>query len=247
MSNSKLRYLSEQAAETLWEGVEENLTRYTNGDFADLFEVPGWQIPFDTLEVDLEPLKELHHDKSPKAEVENSLLVWKALYSLSPSLACENRIWTRLSHCEGLEYSRARWISSGADNEELIKSVKKHFFARTQTRYRDDHAISRLWWNARIAKNIRPDDQRSALELILSKADIRSGLFERRWMFSSCNLAKGILRTMEINSEILEEKRFRRFLIKVNEFGGGKAFDLMEELEISSFLEKCITHSEASE
>lgn len=157
MSKEKLKYLSQITIDNLYANVEDNLERYVAGDFKDIAQQGGWDIEL-SLEVDLAPLKNLVMEKNAAAEIANTLLVWNTLHELLPSLACEDRIWTRLTHLECLEYSRYRWLS-GQPEEKQTDVIKTHFFANTQTRYRDDNAISRLWWNAYIAKLAAPRQQ----------------------------------------------------------------------------------------
>src|SRR5207249_3093527 len=107
MSKEKLRYVSAGISRELRNSISLNLDRYVSGKFEDLASAGDWAIPL-KFEADLEPLSDLL--KAPDDDAANSLLVWKALAHLPPSLAVEGRIWTRLSHVEGLPYARARWI-----------------------------------------------------------------------------------------------------------------------------------------
>ena len=114
MSRDRLAYLATKTLDDLYAGILENIDRYRDGDFQDLAESGGWDIRL-SVEVDLDPLEDLDPSGTPEAEIENSLLVWRALHELTPALACEDRIWTRLSHAECLEYSRKRWLSDKPD------------------------------------------------------------------------------------------------------------------------------------
>ncbi|MHB1516335.1 MAG: DUF6339 family protein [Acidiferrobacteraceae bacterium] len=234
----KLRYLSEKVASELHRNVEVNLDRYLSGDFLSLEKEGGWSIKLG-LEVDLEPLQKLEAGAGSAAEVRNSLLVWKALSHMTPSLARENRIWTRLAHIECLLYARARWLS-GVSSGNAAEAVRTHFFANTVTRCRDDHAIGRLWWNAYIAGKAMPDDHERALGAMLKTADIRSNLVERPWVTSRPGIAAGIIRTIVRRPAITAtESAFRGFMKTVNRRGGGVLFELMDERELDSFMDAC--------
>ncbi len=238
MSSDKLTYLGLKTLDALYRGILENLERYRSGDFKDLIERGGWSIPL-SQEVDLAPLQDLDPSGGAEAEVENSVRVWRALSEMTPALACEDRIWTRLSHVECLSYSRTRWLSYKGD-EETAKDVRTHFFAPGLTACRDDHSIARLWWSAKIAKDIRPHDQRGALELMLRTADIRSNFVERSWTVSRPRVADAILRLMECEPWLTErEKNYRDFMKVVNHRGGGLVFELMQDAEVDSFMHTC--------
>ncbi len=236
----KLKYLTEDLVSDLYKNVEENLDLYKHGDFLDLARNSGWGSELKSVTMNIELLAGLEGNTGAEAEVRNSMLVHKALEGMTPNLAREERIWTRLTHVECFEYSRKRWISEGADDSEIERSIKVHFFADTANRIRDDNAVSRLWWNAHIAHMTCPSDPLSALELVLSKADIRSNFIERPWVTSRANVAGGIIRAMKNDSWISEkEVNYREFMKTVNKYGGGILFEIMNEGKVDQFMTQC--------
>ncbi len=240
---ARLHYVSTPVYEGLRKGIHENLDRYLRDGFSDLIATEGWTIPLE-IEVDLSEFRKLKPETGVEPEVFNSLIVWRALSRLTPSLATESRIWTRLTHVEGLAYARSRWIGD-AKGEAAQKAIDLHFFGETRTRYRDDNAIGRLWWNAYIARLAMPDRQFDALKLLLRKADIRSNVVERAWITSRPHLAAGIIRTLERRPSVGDgEARFRNFMKTVNASGGGMLFEIMSTGEIDSFMDVCVTQAE---
>ena len=168
------------------------------------------------------------------------------LQELSPSLANEERIWVRLSHVEAFSYSRDRWLNGLEGTQAVADSVRLHLFARTQTGLRDDHAISRLWWNAYIARHCYPHNPDRGLELLLTRADVRSNLVERIWLTGRRRLATGVFRSMEADPHVLSSERsFREFMKAVNLLGGGIVFEAMADGEIDAFLARCSAHAAA--
>lgn len=244
MSIDRLNYLATKTLDNLTSNLSDNVDRYRSGNFDEMVASGGWNISLST-DIDLEFIENLDPSGTPAAEIENSLLVWKAFHELTPALACENRIWTRLSHVECIEYSRSRWLDIDAGDDELIKKVSTHFFAPTQTRCRDDHAISRLWWNAKIAKVTRPSDQRGALEMILKTADIRSNFVERIWTVSRPVVGDSIIRTMERQDWVTAtELNYREFMKALNHKGGGVAFELLNGNQLDRFMDDCISFAQ---
>jgi hypothetical protein len=240
----KLRYLSQQTGERLASGIEENLDRYKSGNFDDQAAQAGWDIELN-LDVDLGPLNELEGEGA-EAEARNSLLVWSALSKMTPTLARENRIWTRLCHVECLTYARKRWLGQ-TDKGELISSIQTHLFANTQTKCRDDNAIGRLWWNGFIAFLAMPNDFEVGLRQLLKTADIRSNIVERSLITSRPPIAAGILRTMIRKPQITEvEETFRRFMKSINRNGGGVLFELMQEDKIDEFMDACVANAQSN-
>ena len=238
---STLHYLSEKTVEDLKGNMVANLDRYLTGDFQDLSNQNGWNIELEDRDFNLDLLSQLDGE-SPTAsgDLTNSKLVLKALGALTPSEACEPQIWLRLSHVEGLEYSRTRWLKNSTDRDKNLGSIRTHFFAKGRTGIRDDHAISRLWWNGYVAKQAFPDDPERALTAILSSADIRSGIFERSWISNRINLLRGILRSIEANDTLKTESIFREYIITVNRIGAGIIFETLEDDEIDTFLAGCL-------
>ena len=237
---NELRCLTSEAQNKLQKGIEENLILYKEAGFDYLMSFKQNTMDIG-LKADLSPLNQLIKENPKENEVENSLLVWDALKTIPASLATENRFWTLITHVNCYDYTKARWPDTVCDEEqESVKQIKKHFFAIGTGGYRDDNAISRLWWNAYIANNLRPTNIKSALELILKKADIRSGLIERPLSFYRPNLSRAILDKMEVIDTITaKENNFREFMIQVNLFGGGVLFECMDSQQCASFVDKC--------
>lgn len=243
----RLKYLSNATTDTLRESVTSNLDRYRSGDFNDMMTTGHWSIELD-LDVDLSPLAGLDPSNKSEAEIANSRLVWKALSGLTPTLACEEGIWTRLTHVECLGFTRARWLDANSDDEKLAKDVEKHFFAPGLTGRRDDNAISRLWWNAYIANLAIPGPGLEALDSILKRADFRLNLVERSLTASRPALAAGIVRTIKRKEKWMtaQEVNFREFMKTLNRLGGGMVFECMPEADVDDFMEDCATRAGAT-
>jgi hypothetical protein len=191
----------------------------------------------------------LDASEGASAEVANSLLVWKAFPGITPALARENRIWVRASHIECLSFCRARWLpdANGMDEEKLVSLIRSHFFAGTLTGCRDDHAVSRLWWNAWIAAHADPEDLEGALNVVLRRADTRSNLIERPWMFNRPMVAQAILGVLRNNQWVIEkEAHFRDFMKSLNVLGSGVAFEVLDRVSVDALMSRCVAHARAA-
>ena len=245
MNDQNLSYLSENKTTQLKLDVIENIDCYKGDGFQDCMSEPGWGIEFE-LKANLAPLQDLLEGKGCEIEVKNSLLVWQALHEIPESFATEDRFWTRLSHVECFHYSKARWLDLSKDDEKISKDVTKHFFASSLTKYRDDHAIGRLWWNAYVAKMLMPHDQELALNLVLAKADIRSNLIERPLSFGRPDLGRALLDKMLRSPTVYEtEYGFRAFMKQVNKLGGGIVFEARDLGANREFMDECWIRAEA--
>jgi hypothetical protein len=146
-----------------------------------------------------------------------------------------------LKNVKGYEYTKKRWPKTICDDlDESLTQIKKHFFSIGRGGYRDDNAISRLWWNSYIANKMRPTNIRSALELMLKTADIRSGLIERTRSFYRPDLSRAILdKIEEVDLVTAKELNFRELMKQINKFGGGVLFECMDVKQCASFVDKC--------
>ena len=261
---AKLKYVSESILAELKANVPANLERYRSSGFEDCASSNGWSMEISSVEVDVEKLGHLDPAGGSAAEVFNSMNVFEAFQGMTPALATEERVWTRVTHFEGLGYARQRWPlkvepkektgllgSLTGSNEKAaeqrkkvlhqnISQVEKHYFARGRTGYRDDNAISRLWWNAFIADRVDPQDREGVLLELLRTADIRSNLVERPMLSSRASLLRGIIRAMRDHPDVYgTEATFRAFMKALNFRGSGVLFESLSEQAADQILLKC--------
>lgn len=259
-----LNYFSESILAELKANVPSNIDRYRNTGFDDRADHNGWSMALSTVEVDPEKLGELDPSGGSAAEVSNSMILFEAFNGMTPALATEERVWTRLTHFECLEYARTRWplkeepkasggILGGLTgarkkaaeeqkkvHHQNISQIETHYFARGRTGYRDDHAVSRLWWNAYIARRVDPQDQEGVLKELLRTADIRSNLIERPMLSNRASLLRGIIRTMRSHPDVYgTEATFREFMKALNLRGSGVLFESLSEQETETILLSC--------
>ncbi|MBN7769925.1 hypothetical protein KUV44_14280 [Marinobacter daepoensis] len=245
MSLNKVLYVGQAVADQLIDSIDENVDRYSSEGFQDLAEQGNWEIATN-LTYDPGPLKELDPARTAEAEINNSILVWRSLSSLTPSLATENRIWIRFTHLECLGFSQKRWLE-GKTGEALTKAIRAHFFADTRTRWRDDNAVSRLWWNYWIAQRLMPEDPEKALSIIFRSTDMRLNTVERPGLFIRPAISAGILRTFARDEWVLaREERWRNFMTELNKAGAGKVFEAMKETEIDQLMNRCLDRAKSA-
>ena len=229
-------YLGQEPADMLKESVRSHVQRYMSGDFLDYEAKGNWSIRL-TLTADIDALSALSPAEGVDAEVANSIIVGRSFSGLTPSLAREDRIWTRLSHIECLDFCRARWIRGQTDEDKVVSMVELHFFASTLTSCRDDHAVSRLWWNHHIASKIFPESVELGLRAMLGKADIRQGFVERSGLAARPRVARAIVELLiEDQSLATNMLHFKRFMRTLNLRGAGLVFEAMRDEQIRSFM-----------
>ncbi|MCD9505483.1 DUF6339 family protein [Photobacterium phosphoreum] len=242
MALENLKYLSEKEHENLLNQYQDNKDKYLNGDFKEFINSYGWNMEIKDIQVDFQYFKHLDASSdSSELDVENSLTVWRALRNISPTVATDSRVWTRISHSEGFEFTRKRWLllRTFKTDKEVNTSIRKHFFATGRTQYRDDNAIARLWWSAWIAHQVNPDNPRFVLETLFNRADTRSNIIERPGIATRSKLVKPLIEVIDQHWP-LNEREVREFMIAVNLYGGGIVFEALSDSDINNFLEKCL-------
>ena len=121
MALENLKYLSEKEHENLLNQYQHNKDKYLNGDFKEFINSYGWNMEVKNIQVDFQYFKHLDASSdSSELDVENSLAVWRALRNISPTVATDSRVWTRISHSEGFEFTRKRWL--------LLRTFKTDIF-----------------------------------------------------------------------------------------------------------------------
>ena len=258
MSESvKLKILSQGTLDRLKNDVPENIDRYLGAGFADLAKIEnGWGINISSVDVDLSLLEKIN--KLDQADLdENDLdrsgakLLFKALRGMTPTLACQSRVWARLCHVELFDYSQRRWLDPiKTKGDEIVlgrirDSKTPRFFSSTARSNKRDNAIGRLWWCgflANIAKDSNSGDSFDrALMTIFPKQDIIIQYLDRTGITTSRNLLKGIIRKTENDDSLNDQFRFRRFMKLINREFSGQLVDLYSPSEVDLMLDKCLT------
>jgi hypothetical protein len=239
LTMNELLYLSELVVEDLKKKIEDNLERYRGSGFSQSASEIGWNIRLEGREFNLKLLESLDSERGAQGDFKNSMIVWEALSRLTPSEANEEQIWIRLSHIEGFEYTQGRWLKPDSSEEDQISAINKHFFANGRTGIRDDHSLSRLWWNAYIANLAYPEKPERALELMLKTADIRSNIVERPRISMRTPLLHGILKVLDTNEAQITEASFRAFMVTLNRKGAGLIFESLPQDKVDDFIQSC--------
>lgn len=236
-----LKLLSLATLESLVHDVSLNLERYASGTFDDLAREYGWAVEIAAAKWDDSAPSKLNADLTADAEIENSLLIYRSLPGMTPAMARDERVWTRLCHIECIEYVRKRWLKAGS----LDARVHAHFFASGMAGCRDDNAIGRLWWNAHIAKLANPDDVELALKRLLARANIRLQVIDRADTAFRQPLIAGIVRILGDDWFASNDAAIADFMFEVNKASGGIIFEALSAEAVDAHLVRCLSAAKA--
>jgi hypothetical protein len=237
-----VKLISRDIVAKLANDVSDNLHLYLESGFAELSKEPGWLLETDAAEWDSSIANKLMADGSPESEIANSLLIYEALPGMTPAMARDERIWTRLCHIDCIDYVRSRWLKPGAN---LQSRIMAHCFATGLTGCRDDNAIGRLWWNAHIAKLAIPDNVEVALRRLLARANIRLQIIDRADTAFRQPLIAGIVRKLADPWFETNDAAVADFGFEVNRASGGVIFEALTEAEVDKHLEYCLLRAKA--
>jgi hypothetical protein len=240
---TKLLILRSSALENLRAGIQKNLARYRKGDFSYLVSDSAQHREL-TVDFDDSLEKNLKNPSGAELyEVDNCIVVGKALKRLSPYEARDERLWAFLSHTYFLEHARKRWPIPEND-EDAISHIKKHFFGRDKRQIERDNVASRLWWMAHLCDRVSGIKQEKALRAFLHKSDVRANIVERPTTAQSIALfsalVKKLSQSFDGEKKLFERATFRNLMTLINSVGGFKLLDVLDEPSADHLLDSLI-------
>ena len=239
----KARFFKEKYLKELELNIAENLELYRTGNFD--FQANNTDNYFEAaLDVDEVKLKSLLPSNKNEAEVQNCMLIFEAMQSLTHFHARDARLWVYLTHTVLLPYSRARWTIP-ADNEAAIKFIKDHFFCIANRGVERNNAASRLWWFAALCNRTQGLSLKDALTTLLYQSDVRASIVERPTTSQCLNIFSAILRKLHesyhSDKKLFERSLMREAMKKLNLAGGVKLLGVLPEQQVNVIVAECLT------
>jgi len=237
------RFLRATVLEELRTEIQNNLTRYREGDFnfltnnlAYFFEAP--------IEIDDVKLCTLKKPIPHKLyDVDNALVVGNAMSGLGAYQAGDERLWAYLTHTFMLDYARARWPIP-KDDSKAKGHIEKHFFGRGLRDRERDNAASRLWWFHHVASRTDGLPPEKALEILLLQTDVRATLLERPTTAQSIHIFSAVMAKLADSyvgkQNLFVRATFRAMIMKLNGLGGHNLLDVKTKKMIEKYLDDFI-------
>ncbi len=235
----RLRFLRESSLEELRDAVEENLDKYRSGVFSHLVDDPSQSFE---VSIDFDPTisDDVHMGREREDEASNCILLWDALSGLTPVMAREERLWVYLTHTYFLEYSRTRWPIPD-DDEEAVKHIRTHFFAKGARGIERDNAVSRLWWMAYLCSRVEGIGLKQSLAALLYQTDVRASIIERPTTSQNVKifsfLIKKLHSSLEGDKKLYSREISRKLMKELNLKGGSVLLDFLDEEGVDDILE----------
>lgn len=241
----KAKLLRARTVAELRAKIEANLDRYRGGDFDYLLVDPTQNF---ASSIDLDE-KELEKLKDPISkddfEVDNCVAMLRALPSLTPYEAADERLWVMLSHTFLLKHTRKRWPIPKKDSD-AIKFIATHFFAKSQRDLERNNVGSRLWWMGHLCARVQGISLKDSLELFLFRADVRANIVERPTTAQSIPVFSALIsrlgKSYNGKQKLFERATFRNLMVRLNGLGGYKLLDALERKAVEKLIDDVISN-----
>ena len=240
---AKLRYYASETLERLRSSVAERL---------DWYYAP--ERPHSTLSFSGERESKLQApalseklamdgERPSSTDAQNALTVYRALADLTPHQASIERMWVHLCHSDCFRYVSERWLSTRPEKEEdAVRKVQNHFFAKGNRALIRDNGVSRLWWLGKIAHDAAPASPREFLNILLHRQDVRSALIERPSVSMNRRVLKAIYTVMRESwrsgAALFEREAFRTWMTSLNRRGGVVLLDALPDESLGKLLQE---------
>lgn len=184
--------------------INDNLDHYKNADDG-FFNNNGVGVLKSSYQVSDEPP---YLDPNDSDESENAIRLFEYLSQIDNTAASDPRLWAYLAHVTFCKYASGRWGIAKSDDPG--KAISQHFFTDGSARTLHRHAISRLWWGAKLTvapwennpffEPLKKDDRFYYTKVLMQDQSISSDLLERTRISSSPELLITVLDFLDKNS-----------------------------------------------
>ena len=232
------------AVDRLRDAIPENLPFYETGDEDFLPRFFGEENPLRTTGIQIPGLPEelpLPESKNKLHDMENSATMFRALETLKPQQATDERLWAYMTHYVFSSYARVRWpIPPNADLRGKVSHVRRHWFIEGGNRgLVRDNAIARLWWMGLITSRCEDVSLDDGLAAALYKQDVRKNLFERSFC-ASIPIFSAMMRCVHSSytgkRQLFQRERFRMLSNELNRVGGRRLLDSLNPQALDALL-----------
>lgn len=228
----KLKYLSENAYEQLYKGVNKNIDLYFNNEQIIETIFPDGNYAKDSNVV-VDNFQMYENTFDIQDDLINVKNLFTAMKKLTPEQASNVYLWSWLSNDIFYKYVKNRW------NPETEGAIKDRYFCDSYKGSRIGlfrNGISRLWWYGYLTYQEGRSNPFALTELLLSNSDLCLSLVERKFSMNK-NVIMGILNAIqEINdSSQLDDvamEEWRNLAKYLNRYGAVTMLDFLTAEEV---------------
>lgn len=156
----KVHFLTENALEALRVNLKGNLRHYADNTNEWIYDYFGSDNPFLEYKQDFPDFKLTFNfeDDIGKTDVNNTIVLYSAMKSLTDTQATDERLWSGMCHCDFWDFLQERWQVK--DYHNLIDSNvrTRYFFAHNKKRSLITNSLAKLWWVGRLTYDDTRED-----------------------------------------------------------------------------------------
>ena len=150
----KVHFLTENALEALRTNLTANLRHYAENTNDWIYEYFGSENPFMEYKQDFPEftLSFNPDEKKKKIDVNNTIVLYSHMKSLTDTQATDERLWAGMCHCDFWSFLHERWGMSNKNMIDRNNTESRYFFSKQQNKKRSliTNSLSRLWWVGRM-------------------------------------------------------------------------------------------------
>lgn len=165
----------------------------------------------------------------PSDDFENSKKIFTLLKDLDLVQANDRRIWVSLTHTYFFEYTKSRWGVTASTSDDAIKD--RFHFEGSGLRARNQNAIARLWWAARLTYDANRKDPFELTGVLLEKQDFYQNLIDRK-LSTYKDALNGFLEFYRKNNQIDLKFEMRKLFKGMNAIGGVRILAALNQAEV---------------
>ena len=243
----KLHFFKEDALDYFKANIKSNISHYSDADNSWIYE--QYENPFEEITINCEPFELYLNPSDPtKMDLKNIKILYPALKDLTESQACDERLWTGLTHSDFYEYTKIRWSHPReVNNMKKENYIQSRLFFSIDPKSKIRHTLAKLWWLGKMLY----DEQNSSDPLhfvdTLGRRDMATRIND---VFTS-NFSRNIhllrpflnvIDDYEKDGKMMNQDYFRSLAQYLNILGGMYLLDFMDEKEIEMKLKERITY-----
>lgn len=148
----KVHFLTENALEALRTNIPANRKHYCENTNDWIYDYFAPDMPFMEYKQDFPDFKLVFNENEEmgKIDVNNTIILYTAMKSLTDSQAIDERLWAGMCHYDFWDFLQKRWQLEDYHklSERDIKS--RFFFGQGQKRSLITNTLAKLWWIGRL-------------------------------------------------------------------------------------------------
>lgn len=156
----KVHFLTEDALIALKTNVRGNLKHYADNTNDWIYEYLGTDNPFIEYKHEFPDFKLSFNsaEEVGKIDVNNTITLYSAMRTLTPTEASDERLWAGMCHSDFWSFLKDRWQSNTnrALKDNNVKT--RYFFGHDKRRSFITNSLSKLWWIGKLTYDERRTD-----------------------------------------------------------------------------------------